>query len=216
MTGMTECELIAAARRGDQDAFRELYARHLPHVRAAGRTILRTNDLDDLCQETFLLAFTRLDRFEGASNFRTWITRIAMNRCLTVLRKSRQSSNGDARLLSIEQTAGLASRQTEGEDMPQDWLFSAEDRNLQSAPDRIDMERLLRRLTPRQRKILEMAYQDETPDREIAERLGITLPAVKSRIYQARMKLRAAAGKRDGRRRRRPGGCCGPGAAGAE
>lgn len=204
---MTEWETIEAARRGDQDAFRTLYVRHLPHVRAAARTILRTDDLDDLCQETFLLAFTRLNRFQGASNFRTWITRIAINRCLTVLRRSRQSSNGDARLLSIEQTAGLASRQADGEDGPQERLFSAEDRVLQSAPDRIDLERLLRRLKPRQRKILEMAYLDETPDREIAESLGITLPALKSRIYQARSILRKAASKQGqyGRNRSAPG-----------
>ena len=74
---MDETELIAAARRGDEDAFAELYHQHVGYVKAVGRAILRKNDLDDMCQETFLLAFTRLHSFEGNSQFRTWITRIA-------------------------------------------------------------------------------------------------------------------------------------------
>ena len=62
---MDETELIAAARLGDEDAFTELYQQHLGYVKAVGRAILRRNDLDDMCQDTFLLAFTRLHSFEG-------------------------------------------------------------------------------------------------------------------------------------------------------
>ena len=80
---MDETELIAAARRGDEDAFAELYHQHVGYVKAVGRAILRKNDLDDMCQETFLLAFTRLHSFEGNSQFRTWITRIATYRMLS-------------------------------------------------------------------------------------------------------------------------------------
>ena len=64
---MDETELIAAARLGDQDAFAELYRRHVRYVRAIGRSILRSRDLDDMCQETFLLAFMRLGRASGLS-----------------------------------------------------------------------------------------------------------------------------------------------------
>ena len=53
---MDETELIAAARLGDEDAFTELYQQHLGYVKAVGRAILRKNDLDDMCQDTFLLA----------------------------------------------------------------------------------------------------------------------------------------------------------------
>ena len=87
---MNETELIAAARLGDEEAFTELYQLHLGYVKAVGRAILRRNDLDDMCQDTFLLAFTRLHSFEGNSQFRTWITRIATNRCLAILRKGRR------------------------------------------------------------------------------------------------------------------------------
>src|SRR5271156_660256 len=99
---MDEMELIAAARQGNQDAFAELHRRHIRYVRAIGRSILRSRDLDDMCQETFLLAFMRLDSFEGNSQFRTWITRIAINRCLMMLRKRRQASNGESHLVQVD------------------------------------------------------------------------------------------------------------------
>src|ERR1700691_388883 len=100
---MDETELIAAARSGDEDAFTELYQRHLGYVEAVGHSILRKNDVDDMCQDTFLVAFTRLDAFEGNSQFRTWISRIAMNRMLDTLRKRRQPSNGESNLLQIDE-----------------------------------------------------------------------------------------------------------------
>ena len=99
---MNETELLAAACNGCNDAFLQLYKRNLPYVRAVGRAILRTNDVDDVCQETFLLAFTRLNSFKRNSNFRTWITQIARNQCLMVLRRSRQITNGESQLLQID------------------------------------------------------------------------------------------------------------------
>jgi RNA polymerase sigma-70 factor (ECF subfamily) len=91
---MNETELVNAARLGDEDAFAQLYHHHVRYVKAIGRSILRQNDVDDMCQETFLMAFTRLNAFEGNSQFRTWISRIAINQCLVTLRKGRQPSNG--------------------------------------------------------------------------------------------------------------------------
>src|ERR1700749_4882238 len=99
---MDENELVAAARKGDQDAFAELHRQHIGYVRAIGRSILRNRDLEDMCQETFLLAFVRLDSFAGNSQFRTWITRIAINRCLMILRKRRQAGNAESHLVQIE------------------------------------------------------------------------------------------------------------------
>ena len=59
------------------------------------------DDLDDMCQDTFLLAFTRLHSFEGTCQFRTWIARIATTQCLQTLRKVRQASNGESNLIQI-------------------------------------------------------------------------------------------------------------------
>ena len=78
-TTVSEAELLARARAGDEDAFTELYQQHLAPVRAVARAILRRNDVEDICQDIFLLGFTRLQGFAGKSSFRSWITRIALN-----------------------------------------------------------------------------------------------------------------------------------------
>jgi RNA polymerase sigma-70 factor (ECF subfamily) len=174
---MDETELIAAARLGDEDAFAELYRQHIGYVKAIGRSILRNRELDDMCQETFLLAFTRLASFEGNARFRTWITRIAINRCLLILRKGRQASNGESNL--VQGDADLCG-------------FVARDIQLEGVGARLDLERLLGVLKPMQRQILELAYVEDMPDLQIAEALGTTVVAVKCTLYRVRRLLRDA------------------------
>jgi RNA polymerase sigma-70 factor (ECF subfamily) len=179
---MDETELIAAARSGDEDAFTELYQQHLGYVKAVGRSILRKYDLDDMCQDTFLLAFTRLDSFEGNSQFRSWLTRIAINQCLIILRKGRRPSNGESNHIRMdaETSDGLLD----------ECIFSREDKHLEGLPARLDLDKLLQWLKPMQRQLLEMAYLEDIPEQEIAEMLGTTRDCVKSSIYRAKRRAR--------------------------
>ena len=186
---MDETTLIAAAQAGSDDAFTTLYNKHLRYVKGVGRAILRSNDLDDLCQETFLLAFTRIDSFQGNSNFRTWVTRIAMNQCLMTLRRNRQVTNGESQLLQLDP-------ETASDDLLDQQIFVTEDRNLRSIPARFDLPRLLQVLTPTQRKILEMAYLEDIPDQQIADQMGITLASVKSTLHHAKKRVREVHKKR--------------------
>jgi RNA polymerase sigma-70 factor (ECF subfamily) len=174
---MDETELIAAARLGNQDAFAELHRQHVGYVRAIGRSILRTRDLEDMCQETFLLAFMRLDSFEGNSQFRTWITRIAINRCLMILRKGRQASNVESHLVEMDVDR---------------CVVVSRDAQLEGVGPRMDLERLLGTLKPLQRQIFEMAYLEDMPDLQIAETLGTTVVAVKCTLYRVKRLLRDA------------------------
>ena len=174
---MDETELIAAARSGNQDAFAELYRQHIRYVRAIGRSILRSRDLEDMCQETFLRAFTRLDSFEGNSQFRTWITRIAINRCLMILRKGRRASNVESHLVQMDADQYVVARR---------------DGQLEAVGHRMDLERLLGTLKPGQRQLFEMAYLEDMPDLQIAETLGTTVVAVKCALYRVKRLLRDA------------------------
>jgi RNA polymerase sigma-70 factor (ECF subfamily) len=148
-------------------------------VKAVGRAILRKNDLDDMCQDTFLLAFTRLHSFEGNSQFRTWITRIATYRCLAILRKGRR--NGESNQIRIDPETS--------DDLLDGCIFASEDKDLEGLPARLDMDRLLHRLKPIQRRVLEMAYVEDMPAQEIAEILGTTIACVKNSIHQAKLRL---------------------------
>jgi RNA polymerase sigma-70 factor (ECF subfamily) len=180
---MDETELIAAACSGDEDAFTELYQQHLGYVKAVGHAILHKDDLEDMCQDTFLLAFTRLHSFERNSRFRTWITRIAINQCLMILRRERQASNGDSNLVQVD-TELLA------DDFRERCIFASADKSLEGVPLRLDLERLLRVLKPFKRRVLEMAYLEDMPEQEIAEVLGVALACVKSTIHRAKRQLR--------------------------
>jgi RNA polymerase sigma-70 factor, ECF subfamily len=177
---MNETELIAAARLGDEDAFAELYRLHARYVKAIGRSILRKNDIDDMCQDTFLLAFTRLPSFEGDAQFRTWISRIAINQCLLTLRQGRQISNGESFLVQLNAETSEASI----------------DVQLEGIAARLDAKKLMRLLAPVQRRILTMAYLEGMPDQEIAEALETDLATVKSQIFQAKRRVRNTHKKR--------------------
>ncbi|HET6219817.1 MAG TPA: RNA polymerase sigma factor [Acidobacteriaceae bacterium] len=179
---MDETELIAAARGGNEDAFAELYRQHVRYVRAIGRSILRKNDLDDMCQETFLRAFTRLDTFDVTLKFRPWITRIAINQCLRTLRQGRQASNGDSHLVQMD---------VEMADEAFDrFVFASADTQLEGVSARLDLDRLLQLLKPLERQALEMAYLEGVPYMEIAAVLGVPLTTVRSKIHSAKIKLR--------------------------
>jgi RNA polymerase sigma-70 factor, ECF subfamily len=177
---MNETDLIAAARCGDQTAFSDLYRQHIEYVRAIGRSILRKDDVDDMCQETFLLAFTRLDSFGGGSQFRSWITRIAINRCLVALRQARQVSNGELNLVRLDADAELDR-----------YTLARIDMDLEAVPIRMDLDRLLDLLGPNRRRVLEMVYLEDMSELEIAEALGISLGAVKNRLHHAKRQMRS-------------------------
>jgi RNA polymerase sigma-70 factor (ECF subfamily) len=117
----------------------------------------------------------RLDSFEGNARFRSWITRIAINRCLVILRKARQASNGESHLVQMD-----ADR----------YVYVSRDSQLEGVGARLDLERLLGMLNPAQRQILEMAYLEDIPDLQIAEALGTTVVAVKCTLYRVKRILR--------------------------
>jgi RNA polymerase sigma-70 factor, ECF subfamily len=168
-----ESRLIAGARQGDQGAFAELYRLHHAYVRGICRNILRDDSVDDLCQDTFLVAFTRLDSFQGNAKFRSWITRIAVNQCLMTLRQRRHYVP-----MPLE------------EDTLNRYIFVAKDAVLEGAPARMDLEKMMSVLKDSTRQMLVMAYLEGIPEVEIAESLGLSIDAVRCKLSRAKRKMR--------------------------
>src|SRR5580704_13418853 len=82
--------LVAAAKRGDRQAFEALVLRHERTVLAVAQRITNNlEDAEDVAQESLHKAFLHLDDFEEKSRFSTWLTRIAMNEALMMLRRRR-------------------------------------------------------------------------------------------------------------------------------
>jgi RNA polymerase sigma-70 factor (ECF subfamily) len=177
--------LVSTAKSGDANAFVELSKRHSNRVLLTTYRITRNwHDAEDALQDSLLKAFSHLNGFQEKSSFATWLTRIAINSALMILRKKRVCVE-----ISID-----------GSDDPDDKYERWEARSLTEDPEslfaRSEREELLRnailRLPPVCREVVELRQAKDYSAREIAQALGISVAAVKSRLSRARLTLRAA------------------------
>lgn len=177
-----ESELVAAAKAGDVSAFETLVSRYERKIYRLAQHITQNNeDAEDVSQEAFLKAFEHLGEFQGNSRFYTWLVRIAVNQALMKLRKRR---NKDVSLdEDIETEDNFIPREIE------DWGPSPEDRYTQEELARI-LSQVIGELDPSFRLVFQLRDIDELSTEETAEALGISVPAVKSRLLRARLKLR--------------------------
>ena len=90
--GLNENTVIAAAKRGQTAAFDELWQSHTKRIlRTTYRITRNREDAEDALQDSFLRAFLHIKDFDGRSSFSTWLTRIAINSALMILRKKRSA-----------------------------------------------------------------------------------------------------------------------------
>jgi RNA polymerase sigma-70 factor, ECF subfamily len=140
-------------------------------------------DAEDALQDSLMRAFTHLNKFEERANFSTWLTRIAINSALMILRKKRNCFE-----LSLDDT-----KDPNGKRAPWEMKFLGEDP--ESSCVRREKEALLReailRLPPRCRQVVELWQARGYSMREIAQALGISVAAVKSSLSRAKLTLRA-------------------------
>ena len=180
---LSEAELIAAARAGQQDAFAEIVERYSGTVyNLALRLMNDRYEAEDVLQETFISAFRALDRFEGRSQLSTWLYRIAYNASLMRLRKRR------APVESLD-----APRETEdGELMPRqlvDWT-SLPDELLLSKEFRGTLNTALASLPESLRSVFVLRDIEGLSTAETAVVLGLTETNAKVRLHRARLALR--------------------------
>jgi len=165
---------VAAARGGSPEAFRQLLARHQQAVRSFLRRVLNNAaDADDIAQETFLAAWSRLWRYRGAASFRSWICAIAWNKAL-----------------SFSRSRGREGRRVEALEAPPVSSGGCTD-------TRLDLERALGSLPADQRAAVALCLAGEFSHAEAAEALGLPLGTIKSHVQRGRAKLLQALGGPD-------------------
>ena len=179
---VTESGLIARSLRGDQDAINELVRKNYPASLRVARSILRNqHDSEDAVQAAYSRAFRYLDTFQQNARFGTWITRIVVNQSIMSLRRQRRK-----RSLSLEELT--AKRGTPG------YLVSREP-NPEDLARRDEMSTSMRRAVGRLPLPLREAYAlhalADLPLKEVAARLGVSVPAAKTRMFRARTALRS-------------------------
>ena len=175
--------LVFAAKNRDEQAFETLFKRHQQKIL---RIVLRyahvLEDAEDIVQQSFQKAFVHLRKFEGKSSFSTWLTRIAINEALMFLR-----SIGAVREVPIEETND-ADASAGSIDVP-DSSPDPESSYLRRERVQILSETLVH-LRPGMRKAIELRDLAELSTEETARRMGVSVAAVKARLFHARKKLR--------------------------
>ena len=182
-TGFDETALVAQAREGDNRAFADLVKRYEAKIfRLAQHITQNREDAEDVLQETFLKAYEHLNQFQGNSKFYTWIVRIAVNQALMKLRRRRTDKS-----VSLDETIDTGedtvTREVAAWDEDPEQRFSREELGeiLDSA---------IQSLAPTYRSVFLLRDVDDLSTEEAAEALGISVPAVKSRLLRARLQLR--------------------------
>ena len=176
-------QLVAAARSGSAAAFAEL--REIYGLQRVYRKLLiitrNREDAEDALQDTFLRAYKALPNFEERSSFYTWLTTIAINSALMILRRRRIRSEVPF------------DRPGETEEEIPDFEY----KDAAPSPEHICVHRQryartlrsIGKLQPRLRQVIEMKMRENCSSREIAQALQISEAAVKSRLSRARARL---------------------------
>jgi RNA polymerase sigma-70 factor, ECF subfamily len=180
---LDESALIAQSREGDAEAYGQLVRRYQSKIfRLAQHITQNREDAEDVLQETFLKAYEHLDQFQGNSKFYTWIVRIAVNQSLMKLRRRKNDKS-----VSMDDAIDT------GEDMIVREI-AAWDENPEERLSREEiggiLDSAIESLEPPYRSVFVLRDIEELSTEDTAEALGLSVPAVKSRLLRARLQLR--------------------------
>jgi len=183
LASIDESQLVTQARDGDTTAFNELVRRYEGKIfRLAQHVTQNREDAEDVLQETFLKAYEHLDQFKGDSKFYTWIVRIAVNQALMKLRRRKTDKS-----VSLDETIDT------GEDtVTREIAAWDEDPEQRFSRDELGsiLDSAVESLEPLYRSVFVLRDIEELSTEETAEALGLSIPAVKSRLLRARLQLR--------------------------
>jgi RNA polymerase sigma-70 factor (ECF subfamily) len=181
-TQRSDAELVELTRQGDHDAFGLLIQRHWRKCVDLGCFFLRNRgDAEDQVQNAAMKAFEHLDQYQGDAEFSTWLGRIVANECLMLMRSQRK-----VRFVYLDEAppeTKAAPLQLPGtEPDPEGALGYAQLTEV--------LQSEVRRIPPLMRNVTLLRDIQGLPMRHVADRLGITVSAAKSRLVRARAELR--------------------------
>jgi len=178
-----DIDLVRQAQDGDESAFAEIVRRYSPRVFSTASRFFRQRSLvEEAAQEVFLKAFTQLGSFEGRGSLEGWLTRIATNTCLNMLRAGKRRPELTVSDLSDEEDQWLEQQ-----------LSDTKQRSVESNLVAADLaDRLLSVLSPEDQQALLMIDGEDASIKEVAEATGWSESKVKVRAFRARKKIREA------------------------
>ena len=177
---MDERELIQRAKHGDTEAFAGLLALHERFVyNLALRTLGNAEEAADAAQEAFLRAWKALPEYREAAQFRTWLYRIVLNLCLNRVPRLRRELNDltHAEMLDLPEPESTQTNPAA---------------SLEASELRACLHREIDQLPEQYRLLVSLRYQHDLPYEEIAALLNLPVGTVKTGLFRAKTRLRAA------------------------
>ena len=178
-----EKRLVQAAKAGQSAAFGKLSERHEQQLlRVAQRITRNREDSQDAVQDALLRAFVHLRHFDGRSSFATWLTRIAINSALMMLRKKRTSLEIATAGSDDPEMNGVGYQIADRAPNPERLYAQREEEKI--------LKRAIHSLRPNLRKVVEVQQLQERSMRETAQAMSISVAAAKGRLFHAKVALR--------------------------
>ena len=188
--GWNESRVLDGMRRGDDDAFEQVFRRYGTRMVATARRLLgNEDDARDAVQEAMLSAFKAVGRFEGGSQIGTWLHRIVVNAALMRLRTRKRKPEASIEdLLPSYESDGHRVLQSRDEPFPDEALERAQLLSL--------LRECAAELPDGYREVYMLRDVEERSSEEVAMAMGLTPNAVKIRLHRARQALMALVQKR--------------------
>ncbi|MEM8931643.1 MAG: RNA polymerase sigma factor [Acidobacteriota bacterium] len=163
--------LVERARRGDVEAFEQLYRRHVGRIHATCRRLCGdVSEAEEMTQEAFVRAWQKLDTFRGQSLFSSWLHRLSVN---VVLGHWRSAKRYRQRVVAIDDVGSAPEPEVE---VPEGLA--------------IDLERAIATLPPGARTVFVLHDIEGWRHRDIAEQVGLAVGTSKTQLHRARRLLR--------------------------
>jgi RNA polymerase sigma-70 factor (ECF subfamily) len=189
--GLGDAALVALARAGDEAAIRAIVQRHNRRLFRVARAVLHDDvEAEDVVQDTYLRAFSRLEAFRGDAALSTWLTRIALNEALGRLRRRRPMVDLE-KLLEIDEALGTTSMT-----LPRPTAGTDPEADAARGELRAVLEQAVDELPEAFRLVFVLRTIEEMSTEETAQHLGIKPEAVKTRLFRAHRLLRGALDRR--------------------
>jgi RNA polymerase sigma-70 factor, ECF subfamily len=187
--------LVERARARDEGAFEELIGRYEDKLyRLAMRFVRNETDAQEILQEAFLSAWRNLSAFEGRSQFGSWMYRVTVNAALMLLRS--RNRHPEVGVDDVEPKVLNEAVAEDGRMMRSSYDWSRRpDEQLQSEEIRKYIQSAVDALPDGLRTVFLLRDVEELSTEDTAELLGLSVPAVKTRLHRARLELREAIGR---------------------
>ena len=186
-SGQDEASLIERLQAGDElalEAIFNLYSTRLYNV--AHKILGQVADTEEVIQDVFFTAFRKAKTFQGAAQFSTWLYRLTVNAALGKIRRSKNSKK------EVEYEEYLPKFQQDGHHLVRpvvDWSDTLDEKYAQQEMQRL-LADALDQLKALDRSVVVLSDLEGMSDKEIAQILGLTVSAVKTRLHRARLFLR--------------------------